>query len=359
MPTPHPWRFARLGGFDQVRLETAQDYARLGELDQKLWAALACPVKGLEIDERTLALIDGDMDGRIRVPEILEAIRWAGANLADLGSLRAGSDSLPLAQIADKALLASAKRILPAHGTAAAADAWKAVRAKVDDWFARCRMAAFDPRALGALNRREEEYLAIAAKDFTISASEIAGFPLARVEAGRALPLAEGVNPAWAGALDTLRTAAVEPLLGKGKTSLTEAEWTELGAKLAPFEAWRGLKPAAAPEKLGLPRLREILAGGSKEAIGRLIDEDRAVEPEFQAIGQVERLVRYHRDLHRLLVNFVNFSDFYSRVRPATFQAGTLYLDGRSCDLCVRVDDAGKHAALAGFSKAYLAYCAC
>ena len=29
----------------------------------------------------------------------------------------------------------------------------------------------------------------------------------------------------------------------------------------------------------------------------------------------------------------------------AVFQAGTLYLDGRSCDLCVKVLDAGKHGA--------------
>jgi hypothetical protein len=39
------------------------------------------------------------------------------------------------------------------------------------------------------------------------------------------------------------------------------------------------------------------------------------------------------------------------------FQVGTLYLDQRSCELCVRVDDSAKHAALAGLAKTYLAYC--
>jgi hypothetical protein len=58
-------------------------------------------------------------------------------------------------------------------------------------------------------------------------------------------------------------------------------------------------------------------------------------------------------------VNFVSFEDFYSRQRKAIFQAGTLYLDGRSCELCVHVADAGKHAALAGLAKTYLAYCDC
>ena len=59
----------------------------------------------------------------------------------------------------------------------------------------------------------------------------------------------------------------------------------------------------------------------------------------------------------RLLNNFVTFADFYSRKRPATFQAGRLYLDSRECHLCIRVEDAGKHAALAGLSRCYLAYC--
>lgn len=54
----HRWRFCRLGGFDQVRLETAEDIRHLGELDQKLWAALSCPVDGLEFDRRTLELLD-------------------------------------------------------------------------------------------------------------------------------------------------------------------------------------------------------------------------------------------------------------------------------------------------------------
>src|SRR5262249_30557531 len=77
---------------------------------------------------------------------------------------------------------------VPAHA------AWSAVRAKVDDWFARGKLAAFDARALAAVNRREEEYLAIAAADLSVTAQEVAGFPLARVVAGGALPLVEAVN---------------------------------------------------------------------------------------------------------------------------------------------------------------------
>ena len=54
----------------------------------------------------------------------------------------------------------------------------------------------------------------------------------------------------------------------------------------------------------------------------------------------------------------MNFSDFYGK-RRAAFQIGTLYLDGRACELCLAAHDTGKHALLAGLAKAYLVYCDC
>jgi len=79
MASNHTWKFFRAGGFDQVRLDTGADLMAIGELDQKLWVALACPTTGLEFDSGTLALIDTDKDGRIRAPELIAAVKWAGA----------------------------------------------------------------------------------------------------------------------------------------------------------------------------------------------------------------------------------------------------------------------------------------
>ncbi len=454
---PHTWKFFRIGGLDQVSLETGRDLLALDQLDQKLWVALSCPVKGLELDEKTLALIDIDADGRIRVPELLAAIKWAAARLKDTGVLLRGQDGLPLAAIDEttadgKIILSSARQILASLGkkgaetisvadaadtakifsasalngdgvippeatedadaqalikdiiaclggaadrtgssgvtaaqveqffkqleayiawisqsgtkdiailgdaTDAACSALRAVRAKVNDYFARCRLAAFDSRAIAALNRSETEYLAIAAKDLAITAAEVADFPLARIEAGRALPLVEGVNPAWAAALATLQSAAVTPVLGAGKNSLTEAEWTALNAKFAAYETWLGGKAGTAVEKLGLARAKELVDGKGRAVLDGLLAQDKALEPEFKAISDVERLVRYHRDLRALLHNFVNFADFYSPDQLAVFQAGTLYLDSRSTELCIQVTGPN---ALAAMSKAYITYVDC
>ncbi len=453
----HSWHFFRTGGLDQVSLDSASDLLALGDLDKKLWVALSCPVKGLELDEKTLALIDSDGDGRIRVPELLAAVNWAAERLSDPAALLAGADPLPLGAIKvgtpeGSVLLSSARQILvnlgrkdataisvaeaadtakifsatPLNGdgvippeatddaavqglikeivsclggtndrtgsvgvtadkidaffdelnayaawvelsstkdiailgeaTAGACAALQAVRAKVEDYFARVRLAAFDPRAQGALNRDVAEYVAIAAKELKLNAEAVAGFPLARVEPGRPLPLVDEVNPAWAADIARLRERVVAPILGGSKVSLTEAEWLDLNARFAPYETWLGGKKGVAVEKLGVARVKEILGGDGRAALAALVARDKALEPEFRAVTDVERLARYHRDLRTLLHNFVNFSDFYSRDRWAAFQAGTLYLDSRATELCLRVD---APSPLAVMSKACIAYCAC
>ncbi|MEI6313693.1 MAG: hypothetical protein WCO89_02400 [Syntrophus sp. (in: bacteria)] len=240
-----------------------------------------------------------------------------------------------------------------------AAATFSELQPKVEDYFARCRLAAFDVRSLSALNRQEIEYIAIADKDLTAAVDEVSGFPLAMIAVGyRPLPLKEGINPAWTAPMENFARAVVKPLLGD-RDSLTEADWEHVRSTFAPYQAWQARKEGTSIEKIGIDRAREIVAANAKDAIDELLAKDMALAPEFDAIASVDRLVRYHRDLFTLLKNFVSFSDFYNRKDKALFQAGTLYLDGRSCDLCIRVNDISKHSSLASLSRAYLAYCRC
>src|SRR5882672_10875172 len=117
MNSTRTWKFFRAGGFDQVKLETGSDLMALDQLDQKLWVALACPTTGLHFDARTLALIDTDKDGRIRVPELIAAVKWAGDALKNADDLVKSPSPLPLSAINDatpegKQLLSSARQIL-------------------------------------------------------------------------------------------------------------------------------------------------------------------------------------------------------------------------------------------------------
>ena len=246
---------------------------------------------------------------------------------------------------------------------ASAADVFsvlQAVRAKVDDFFQRCQLAAFDPRAANLLNGSEDDLQRIGSQLLGGGAGtqDVATLPLAYVSSGASLPLSDKLNPAWAAAVQALYRQVVRPLLGD-RAELSEAEWRVLVARFADFEAWQAARPETPLDQLDAEALAALLAGDVRSRLLDLVTQDEAAAEEAALIGDVERLVRYTRDLAKLANNFVAFTDFYTRRDKASFQAGTLYIDGRSSDLCVKVLDAGKHAALATLSGVYLAYCEC
>jgi hypothetical protein len=457
--TSHRWRFFRAGGFDQVRLDSSDDLLHLDQLDQKLWVALSCPVKGLEFDAHTLSLLDTDGDGQVRARDLIAACQWAGGLLKDKELLVQGAAPLPLAAIDDsteegRTLLASARQILTNLGkpssfiasedtadsaaifaatrfngdgiiTAGSTDdevlkaviadivatcgsrldrngeagigaaecetfftdldtwsqwlrtpqdvpstaplgtdseaAWlalSAVRSKLDDYFARCSLAEFDTRASAAMNGNDEDFRALALQTLNPASEGMADLPLARIEAGRPLPLNAGLNPAWQAQIATLRDLAVTPLLG-ARESLSATDWQTITKHFAAYADWQAARPATALDALGAERALAIAALAPRAALEALIEEDLALEGEANAIAAVDRLVCYVRDLGRLCNNFVCFRDFYTGQGKAVFQSGTLYLDGRSCDLVVPVLDAAKHATLASLSGIYLVYCDC
>jgi hypothetical protein len=242
--------------------------------------------------------------------------------------------------------------------TAAAAEAFNAVKVKVEDYFTRCHLAAYDARAAEPLSRSACDYSEFAGKSLSSSSEEIANFPLATIEANKPLPLLVGINPTWHAKIAALQVQIVAPVLGK-KNELSSAEWNVLCAKFSAFAAWQGTKPTNSVEQLGSARIKAILASGHQMDVNALIAKDKGVEEEVQAIRSVEKLLRYNRDLFSLVNNFVSFRNFYTGKAKAIFQVGTLFLDGRSCELCVKVDDVGKHAGFANSSGVCLVYCEC
>ncbi|HYM17002.1 MAG TPA: hypothetical protein VEU06_00440 [Micropepsaceae bacterium] len=456
------WRFFRAGGFDQVRIDRGSDIAHLDALDQKLWAALACPTKGVEFDERTLALIDSDHDGRIRVPELIDAIKWAVSVLESDSSLEQPGEDLALNAISARSengaqIQVSAKLILdmlgkggsgkisvqdaqdvekifsatPFNGDGiitldsagkddevraalkdiidylgadedrshqpgvsqtrvdqffaeanafadwlkesgasraslkalgenvdAGAALMDELRDKLDDYFARVNLAGVDPKAADALNPPLSVYETMANGMLKSDAAAIAALPIERVDARRPLQLKSGVNPAWSARLARFADEVVTPLLGP-RDILAEQEWEGIKKQFADHRAWSARKPQTRVAQLGPERIQALLVPSVKQRIDALVARDKALEPQMNAIADVEKLLRLKRDLMPLLNNFASFRDFYTRTAKAVFQAGTLYLDNRSCDLCVKVENDAKHAEFATLSQIYLAYCRC
>jgi len=242
--------------------------------------------------------------------------------------------------------------------TEAAAALLAQLKPKIDDFFTRCQLAEFDTGATELLNPADSRYEELAGIDLSASNEELAKLPLAAIVAGANLPLNIGLNPAWRAAVDQLKTTVLAPLLG-ATDSLSYAQWQSVVGQFADYQAWLQKKPANAVEGLSLERIKTLLQSDAQAKLTGLIEQDLALEPQATAIDSVVRLLHYYRDLNTLLNNFVSFRDFYSAEPHGIFQAGTLYLDGRSCQLCVKVDDVDSHSKLAELSKIFLAYCVC
>jgi hypothetical protein len=457
----HTWHFSSVGGVKRVNLLSGNDIISLDKLDQKLWTALSCPVHGMEIDSRTLRLIDSDSDNRIRVPEILEAVKWITSLIKNPNDLILKNDSLPLSAIDNqtkegKELLASAKQILINLGkpgnkeitvketsdfenifantkfngdgiiteesaedeelkkiikdiiccinsvtdrngkpgitsdfindfyqycedysdwykfaednsgkilpfglnTSEALDALLTVKSKIDDYFIRCRLAEYDPSSVEIMNLLKPQYEAINSKNLSLCTEEIALFPIAKMGNKKILPLNEGINPSWENAMNKFLQLVITPVYSN-KTHLTFEEWESLPRRFDDYTQWISMKKGKEVEKLSLTTIRDLLTKNNKHQLLSLIKQDLALKNEADNIILVDKLTRYYCDLHTLLKNFVNFSDFYSPGSNSIFQAGKLFIDQRCCDLCIKVNDMPKHNSMAGFSGICLLYCNC
>ncbi|MBO4777672.1 MAG: hypothetical protein J5588_04185 [Bacteroidales bacterium] len=458
----YEWKFSTVGGVPRVNIESGEDIAHLKELDQKMWTVLSCPTKGLEIDEKTLELMDVDGDGKIRVNEVADAATWItkvlknpdlllkqedtislddinqededGKKLYDsakqiLANLELDKNEISVADTSDsiaifaktkfngdgvitenstddealKAVIANCVKTIGAtadrsgvdgvtaeqieafytncndymtwftsedenkatvfpygDNTEAALAAYNALKEKVEDFFMRCKLTAFNSESSAALDVTVARMEAISEKSLSACTEEIAGYPLARVNSKSELPLNGGINPAWEAAFANLKSLIFDVDFPKQK-SISEADWKAIGAKFGPFEAWKAAKKGEIVESLGVDVIKEIVEKNQKNALLALVEQDKAEETKANEIASVNKLTHYYRDIYKLIKNYVTFSDFYTRDenKKAIFQAGTLYIDQRSCDLCVKVSDMGKHNLTAGLSGMYLLYCDC
>ena len=376
MSKKYKWNYATVGGATRVNILSGEDIKHLGELDQKKWTVLSCPTVGLEIDEKSLQLIDLDHDGKIRVNEVVATADWLCAVLNDPDLLLQGKDSIRLTDInqltpqgqavyaalekfekdevsladVEAAIAAVVKNesaassvednVIPPYGANSdrVEAIYDALNPKVMDYFMRCRLVQFDKEANQALDVQVARIEAISAEDLTTKTDEIATYPLARVNAKGLIDLKQGINPVWAAYAAEL--ASILTL-----DQIDAEQWAEIGAKISAYK-----------------EAKAALAGAQAEAKKAAEEADNA---EFEAATAdyrlVEKLLLLLRDFYKLLKNFVTFQDFYdpNLKLGAIFQAGTLYIDQRAMELCIKVNDMGKQTAQAPASGMYLLFCDC
>ena len=303
----HTWTYANIGGNTRVIIKNGKDIQHLAELDEKLWTVLACPVSGLEIPEESLKCMDTDADAKIHVTDVVATAEWLCKVLRDPQVLFEGKPSLALEDIVDEGLSAVAS-----------------------------------PLAVDGVVTLQDVKAAIAGATITAQATPEAPYAADVMTAYKACQEAYAqyfqTAKLQALGLATLPADAAVP-------GLTEEQFTEMGKKIAEYEAGKAAAESANAAALA------------------------AAQAQYKPL---EKLLLLCRDYVTLLHNFVSFQDFYAKRGKALlgrgnadespwaiFQAGTLVIDQRACNLCLKVSDMGKHNTQAADSGMYLIYCNC
>ena len=303
----HKWTYANIGGNTRIVIKNGKDIAHLGELDEKLWTVLACPVTGLEIADESLAVIDYNHDQKIHIQDVVHTAEWLCQVLVDADVLMAGSDSLSVEMIKDETIKQVATTL--AHdGVVTLADV-KAAIAGVQIEAKTAPEAPYAADVIVAYQACQEAYSQY------FQTFKLQSLGLATLPADAAVP------------------------------GLTEEQFAEMGKKIADYEAGKAAVETANAAALA------------------------AAQAQYKPL---EKLLLLNRDFCTLLRNFVSFQDFYAKrvverigvetkdESPwAIFQAGTLVIDQRACNLCLRVNDMAKHNAQAPDSGMFLIYCNC
>lgn len=456
----HEWNFIQTGGLVQLQISSIDDVLNLDKLNPKLWVALACPVTGLEFSQETLELLDTDKNGRVRVPEILEAVEYIKKYFKNPAVIMTEGNSIPLEALGEEPFacghspLDSAKAVLDILGkrhaneisiddikindklfspkvingdgvlpaeavqdentasvikdiisctggkddisgvkgtdrsqfesffadlraihswkkqaqenasdifflqdkTDSAADAFRAVKDKIDEFFLRCSLNSYDSAVAGALHKKEEESITSSG---CLSMEQLTSLPLAECKADRELPFDSSINPAWQDKIKAFAENTVAAIYGHDKKSLSKEEWLAIKAKFEQYDKWYCSRPENSAINLSFDRINDILNSNAEQIISDGLAQEEKHPPIALATVDLKKMLLYRRDFVRLLRNYVSFEDFYNPEKPAVFQCGTLYIDGRSCNLCFRVTDASKHALMSPLSQCYLMYCDC
>lgn len=232
------------------------------------------------------------------------------------------------------------------------------LQAKVEDFFMRCKLSAFDEDSQTVLDVSASKIETVSGKDLSACRDEIAQYPLARLNKEAVLPLDSRINPVWLSSISELK-AIVFDVEYPGAKQLTESEWNSAMAKLDGYAKWLADKSGCAVETLGIERINELIGSDRKQELLDLIAADKALESESTSIDAVNKLLHLYRDFYTMLCNFVSFKDFYSPTEKAIFQAGSLYIDERCCELCIKVPDMGPHNASTSLSGMFILYCNC
>ena len=227
---------------------------------------------------------------------------------------------------------------------------------KLEAYFLHCELLRQENPSPESLRLTSDDLRALRLKASGELEQFLQGAPLAAPVADGALALNGAINDLYRDRFEALRDTVIRRALGGDVASLTRADWRTVKGTFDGFAAWDGARPAEPFEKLGDDTVKAHLASGLRAKVEEYIALDLAASAEIAQLDDLEKLLLFVRWLVELVNNFVNFSAVYLPRATALVEAGSLVIDGRRLDFCLKVADRGAHKAVAALSNIYLVY---
>lgn len=235
-----------------------------------------------------------------------------------------------------------------------------ALGAKLDQFFAQCDLLGQGKAAEERLLVTAEVLAPLDIKDPEAIRAFLRDASLARPNLEGVLAFDGWLNPLFADALHSFAAAVLPRALGvPGPVKrLERASWEKVRALFEPYRAFIAKRPRELPGGLDGEALAALLDGPLHARLRALVIEDRQASAELLGLSDLEKLALLQRWILDLANNMVSFPALFRVGERCLFEVGTLVLDGREINLCVRVTDHGSHKPVAEGSNIFTVYVA-
>ncbi len=227
---------------------------------------------------------------------------------------------------------------------------YRNVTAKVDEFFSFCKLVRIDMTNAKRFMENPDAMSAIDIHNPDAVNKAISEAPLAPPNPEGRLFIDENLNPAYRGDLSKLAEIF-------GLESITQENWGEIKAKFAGYENYLKSKNGNSAEKLGTDRLKADIANlEAIEFLRKLITQDSSIMADIAKVNTVEKLILFKQYYFRFVRGYISLFELFNPARLSLLQAGSLIMDGKHFDLCIRINDVAAHKKLAANSNLFIMY---
>jgi hypothetical protein len=235
--------------------------------------------------------------------------------------------------------------------TADAYTVFNRLQDKFEQFFIQCQAVQLDPELLQRLWPRDAHTAIEDTADTQQINALLQRASLSRPNPDAHLDFNAPCNPVYADDL-----AAFQRLVLRDQTTMTAAQWRTIKATFSPYREWLTQKPGNMFDTLGLEKLEQYLDEKYTTAVRELISRSRDSSIALDQLCLAEKLALFQGGLMNFVNNFISMPDLYAPDRRALFEEGTLIMDGRHFNLCIRVFDRKEHVSITEKGVTFIMY---